>query len=57
MGSLLLYGIAQITKAAMELGTDGCHSEGIAYVRETIAEGHSHVPFLKVDFTTENARC
>lgn len=56
MGSLLLYGIAQITKAAMELGTDGCHSEGIAYVRETIAEGHSHVPFLKVDFTTENAR-
>ena len=40
----------------MELGTEGCHEEGIVYVRETIAEGHSHVPFLKVDMTTENAR-
>ena len=40
----------------MELGTEGCHEEGIAYVRETIAEGHSHVPFLKVDMTTENAQ-
>ena len=49
IGSLLLYGIAQITRDAMELGYEGCQLNDILYVRETIAEGHARVAFLKVD--------
>ena len=46
-----MYGIAQMTRDAMNLGYEGCQSEDIVNVRKTMAEGHANVPFLKVDMT------
>ena len=48
IGSLLMYGIAQITNSSMKLGIDGCNTEDIVYVRETLKEGHETVPDLKI---------
>lgn len=45
---MFLYGIAQMTRDAMNLGYEGCQSEDIVNVRKTMAEGHANVPFLKI---------
>ena len=47
IGTLLLYGIAQMTRDA-EANND-CNDDNIRLVRQTLAEGHLTVPNIKVD--------
>eukprot|EP00092_Neocalanus_flemingeri_P042446 GFUD01046383.1.p1 GENE.GFUD01046383.1~~GFUD01046383.1.p1 ORF type:complete len:332 (-),score=68.66 GFUD01046383.1:73-1068(-) len=48
IGTLLLYGIAQQTKAALTAGGEGCGMDDIVYLRETIREGHTTVKGLQI---------
>jgi len=47
IGTLLLYGIGEMTKAAME-GSSKCESDDISLIRSTMAEGHSAVENLQI---------
>ena len=49
VGTLLLYGIGDTTKAAAGMeGNAGCNREDVVNIRDTLREGHGQVEGIQV---------